>query len=87
MRSRCMDGRSISAGATQFLGWLTERLTMEGTTTLWLVWGKVSRHISQAVRAWCKAHIQLVKQNCGCRVVVCPLPIKSPWLKRIEPQP
>ena len=27
-----------------------------------------------------------VKQEGGCRVVVCPLPRKSPWLHRIEPK-
>ena len=38
------------------------------------------------MRAWLKAHNYRVKRDGGCRVVVCPLPIKSPWLHRIEPK-
>jgi hypothetical protein len=59
---------------------------MEGKTALLLVWDNASWHVSQAVRAWLKAHTRRVKQAGGCRVVVCPLPIKSPWLNRIEPR-
>ena len=53
---------------------------------LLLVWDNASWHVSQAVRAWIKAHNRHVKQAGGCRVVVCPLPVKSPWLNRIEPK-
>jgi hypothetical protein len=55
-------------------------------TALRLVWDNASWHVSQAVRAWLKAHNRHVKQAGGGRVVVCPLPVKSPWLKRIEPK-
>jgi len=54
-------------------------------TALLLVWDNASWHVSQAVRAWLKAHNRRVKQAGGCRIVVCPLPSKSPWLNRIEP--
>jgi hypothetical protein len=50
------------------------------------VWDNASWHVSQAVRAWLTAHKRHVKQAGGCRVVVCPLPVKSPWLNRIEPK-
>jgi len=86
MLLRFVDGRPVSAVTTQFLGWLTERLAAEGKTALVLVWDNASWHISQAVRAWLKTHNRRVKQAGGCRVVVCPLPSKSPWLNRIEPK-
>jgi hypothetical protein len=86
MLLRFVDGRPVSAVTTQFLGWLTERLAAEGKTALLLVWDNASWHISQAVRAWRKAHNRRVKRDGGCRLVVCPLPRKSPWLNRIEPK-
>jgi hypothetical protein len=58
----------------------------EGKTALVLVWDNASWHISHAVRAWLKAHNGRLKQEGGCRLVVCPLPRKSPWLNRIEPK-
>jgi transposase len=85
MRLRFVAGRPVSAVTTQLLAWLTERMAAEGKTALLLVWDNASWHVSQAVRAWLKMHNRRVKQAGGCRVVVCPLPIKSPWLNRIEP--
>ena len=86
MLLRFGDGRSVSAVTTQLLGWLTNRLAAEGNAALLMVWDNASWHVSQAVRAWLKAHNRGVKQQGGCRVVVCPLPSKSPWLNRIEPK-
>ena len=86
MLLRFVNGRPVSAVTTQFLGWLTARLAAEGKTALLMVWDNASWHVSQAVRAWLKAHNHRVKRDGGCRVVVCPLPIKSPWLNRIEPK-
>ena len=86
MLLRFVDGRPVSAVTAQFLAWLTDRLATEGKTALLLVWDNASWHISQAVRAWLKAHNRRVKRDGGCRVVVCRLPTKSPWLNRIEPK-
>jgi hypothetical protein len=86
MRLRFVNGRPVSAVTTQCLGGLTERLAAEGKTALLLGWDNASWHVSQAVRAWLKAHNHRGKRDGGCRVVVCPLPIKSPWLNRIEPK-
>ena len=55
-------------------------------TALPMVWDNASWHVSHAVRAWLKAHNRRTKREGGCRVVVYPLPIKSPWLNRTEPQ-
>src|SRR5262249_25086494 len=64
----------------------TDRLAAEGKTALLMVWDNASWHGSQAVRGWLKAYNRRVKRDGGCRIVVCPLPIKSPWLNRIEPK-
>ena len=71
---------------TPCLAWLTERLAAAGKTALWMVWDKAAWHVSRAVRAWLQAHNRRVKREGGGRVVVCPLPSKSPWLNRLEPQ-
>ena len=86
MRLRFVNGRPVSAVTTQFLAWLTDRLAAEGKTALLMGWDNASWHVSQAVRAWGKGHNRHVKQAGGCRLVVCPLPVKSPWLNRIEPK-
>jgi len=61
-------------------------LAAEGKTALLLGWDHTSWHGRHAVRAWLKAHNRRVKRAGGCRVVVCPLLSKSPWLNRIEPK-
>jgi len=83
---RFVAGRPVSAVPTQFLAWRTDRLAAEGKTALRLVWDNASWHGSHAVRAWLKAHKRRVKRDGGCRLVVCPLPSKSPWLNCIEPK-
>src|SRR6185295_13742956 len=85
MLLRFVDGRPVSAVTIQCLAWLTAWLAAEGKTALLLGGDNASWHVSQAVRAWLKVHNRHGKQRGGCRVVVCPLPVKSPWLNRIEP--
>ena len=85
MLLRFVHGRPVRAVTTPWLAWLAAWLAAEGKTALLLVWDNASWHVSQAVRAWLKAHNRRVKQAGGCRIVVCPLPSKSPWLNRIEP--
>ena len=43
-------------------------------------------HVSQAVQAWIGAHNRTVKRTGGVRILVCRLPVKSPWLNPIEPR-
>ena len=50
------------------------------------IWDNASWHRSHAVRHWIRQHNRRVKQGAaGVRIVVCPLPSKSPWLNPIEP--
>ena len=51
-----------------------------------LVWDNAAWHISRAVRAWIGRHNRTVKRTGGVRILVCRLPVKSPWLNPIEPR-
>jgi transposase len=83
---RFVSGRPVSAATTDFLAWCCERLAAEGKQALLLVWDHAGWHGSQAVRSWLRDHNQAVKRaEARVRIVVCFLPVKSPWLNPIEP--
>ena len=80
-----MDGRPLSGVTTPFLAWCCERLAAAGKRALLLVWDNASWHISREVERWIAGHNRAVKAGgAGVRIVVCPLPTKSPWLNPIE---
>jgi transposase len=84
---RFVDGRPVSAVTTAFLAGCCERLAAAGKTALLLVWDNASWHLSREVRAWLAAHNRAVKRGeAAVRIVVCPLPSKSPWLNPLEPR-
>ncbi len=84
---RFVDGRPISAVTTQYLAWCCERLAAAEKTALLLVWDNASWHGSKEVRGWIAAHNRQVRAGTAAvRIVVCPLPSKSPWLNPIEPK-
>jgi len=87
MLLRFVDGRPVSGVTTQFLDWCCDRLAAQGKTALLLVWDNASWHGSKAVRGWIRAHNRAVRRGeAAVRLVVCPLPSKSPWLNPIEPK-
>ena len=72
---------------TTFLDWCCHEAAARGKAALLLVWDNASWHVSKEVRAWIRAHNRQVKAGGqGARLVVCHLPIKSPWLNPIEPK-
>ncbi len=84
---RFVVGRPVSAVTIAFLAWSSAQLAAQGFTALCLIWDNASWHRSHAVRHWIRQHNQQVKQGAvGVRLVVCPLPSKSPWLNPIEPK-
>jgi DDE superfamily endonuclease len=84
---RFVDGQPVSALTTTFLGWCCQKLERIGAPVLLLVWDNASWHISREVRAWLRDHNRRVKlDGQGVRILVCQLPIKSPWLNPIEPK-
>lgn len=83
---RFVDGRPVSAVTIAFLEWGCTQLEQQGVPVWALVWDNASWHVSRAVRSWIRAHNHTVKQQGhGVRLLVCYLPIKSPWLNPIEP--
>ena len=83
---RFVAGRPVSGVTTAFLAWCCAKLADAGQTALLLVWDNASWHLSREVRGWIAAHNLAVRQGTAAvRLVVCPLPSKSPWLNPIEP--
>jgi transposase len=83
---RFVEERPCSTVTTQYLAWCCEKLEKMGKQALLMVWDNASWHSSQAVRQWMREHNREVRKNGkGVRIVPCYLPIKSPWLNRIEP--
>jgi transposase len=84
---RFVAGRPVRAVTIDFLAWCSAQLAAQGFTALLLIWDNASWHRSHSVRHWLRQHNQQVKQGAeGVRIVVCPLPSKSPWLNPIEPK-
>ena len=86
MMVRFVDGRPVSQVTEDYLSWVCERLAKGGKRALLLVWDNASWHISKRVRSWIKEHNRRAKADGGVRIVSCPLPVKAPWLNRIEPK-
>jgi hypothetical protein len=87
MLLRFVDGRPVSAVTCIFLAWAAEHLATDGVRVLALIWDNASWHVSQEVRTWITAHNRRTKAaGRGCRLLVCRLPSRSPWLNPIEPK-
>lgn len=82
---RFVEGRPVSSITIAFLQWLSEQLQAEGKKALLLVWDNASWHVSQMVRDWLRQHNRMAKREGKVRILLCQLPVKSPWLNRIEP--
>jgi hypothetical protein len=87
MLLRFVTGRPVSGVTCAFLTWAVEQLAAAGVHVLTLIWDNAPWHISREVRAWIRDHNRRVKAaGDGCRLLVCRLPSKSPWLNPIEPK-
>ena len=87
MMLRFCEGRPVSATTEEFLGWVCEQLAGEGKKVFVLVWDNAAWHVSKRVRAWVERHNRRVRRTkTGCRIRVCGLPVKAPWLNAIEPK-
>jgi len=87
MMLRFCEGRPVSATTEDFLGWVCRDLAAEGKKVLALVWDNAAWHVSRRVRRWIEAHNRRIRRvKAGCRIRVCGLPVKAPWLNPIEPK-
>ena len=84
---RFVNGRPISPVTCAFLAWAAEQLAAEDVRVLALIWDNASWHISREVQDWVRRHNREVKRTGhGCRLLICRLPSRSPWLNPIEPK-
>jgi len=87
MLLRFVEQHPVSEITCAFLQWVCQQLEPDGKYVLVLIWDNATWHRSQQVRQLIKAHNCQVKQSRkGIRLLVCPLPVKSPWLNAIEPK-
>lgn len=86
MLLRFVEERPISEITCEFLQWVCQILENGRTKVLALVWDNASWHISHKVRQWIREHNKQAKCGGGIRILVCRLPVKSPWLNPIEPK-
>jgi hypothetical protein len=82
---RLVRGRPVSAVPCTVLAWLATYVTAQGKRARVRIWDHASWPVSQAVQAWITTHNRHAKQAGGCRLMVCRLPRKRPWLNPIEP--
>jgi hypothetical protein len=81
---RFVEGRPVGDVTAQFLGWACETFRAEGKSRLIVVWDEASWHAGSPVATWVDEHNRRVRQGGGVQIVLCPLPVKSPWLNNIE---
>ena len=87
MLLRFVDGRPVSQVTEDFLGWACGVFAAEGKRVFVLVWDNAAWHVSRRVRQWIARHNRRVSRSrAGCRIRVCGLPVKAPWLNPIEPK-
>ena len=81
---RFVEGRAVGDTTAQFLDWVCDQLEAESKTRLIVVWDDASWHSGKPVADWISEHNRIVKRDGGVQIVLCPLPVKSPWLNNIE---
>jgi transposase len=82
---RFVDGRPLGEVTIQFLEWLCGCVAQEGKRVLVVIWDDASWHTCAEVAHWVEEQNQRAGRGEGVRVVICELPVASPWLNNIEP--
>jgi transposase len=82
---RFVEGRPLGEVTVQFLEWLCWSVAQEGKQALVVIWDDASWHTADVVARWVKEQNRRAERAEGVRVVVCELPVASPWLNNIEP--
>lgn len=87
MLLRFVDGRPVSSITIQFLEWCCQEIEKLDKSVLAMIWDNARWHTSKTVCTWLREHNRIVKRTGkGVRILVCFLPVKSPWLNPIEPK-
>jgi hypothetical protein len=82
---RFVEGRPLANITTQFLGWLCQTFEDEGKKVFIAIWDDASWHTAEEVALWGQEHNARAKRQGSIKVVICELPVASPWLNNIEP--
>jgi hypothetical protein len=82
---RFVEGRPLDEVTVQFLEWLCWSVAQEGKRVLVVIWDDASWHTADVVAQWVREQNQRARRGARVRVVVCELPVASPWLNNIEP--
>jgi transposase len=82
---RFVEDRPLGNVTIQFLDWVCWSISQEGKRVLVVVWDDASWHTADAVTHWVVEHNQRIKPGQGVEIVLCELPVASPWLNNIEP--
>jgi transposase len=85
VKLRFVDGRPLADITIQFLDWLCWEIDRERKKVLIVVWDDASWHTAGVVPIWVRDHNQEAKRKHKARLVICELPVASPWLNNIEP--
>jgi transposase len=87
MLVRFVEQRPVSEITCQFLEWGCQQVSGMGRRAMPIIWDNATWHLSKQVRQWIRTHNRTVKQTgMGVRLIICRLPVKSPWLNAIEPK-
>jgi len=91
MLVRFVDGRPVSQVTQDYGEWVSAQLAAQGVEVLLWIWDNATWQGSKAVRAGLRAHNRAARAvqahgQPAVRIMVCWLPVKSPWLNNIEPQ-
>jgi len=82
---RFVEDRPVGDLTIKFLSWACEAVAKEGKRVLIVVWDEASWHRADAVSGWVRGHSEHARQAGGVKLVICELPVASPWLNNIEP--
>ena len=82
---RWAEGQPNSEETVRFLEALLAHCTTTGLRFVVLFWDKAPWHTSKRTRDWIRAYNRQAKRENHTRVIVCPLPTRSPWLMPLEP--
>lgn len=87
MLLRFAEQRPVSEVTCQFREWVCQQVSEMGKRVMPLIWDNATWHLSKQVQLWIRNHNHQLKQTgIGIRLIVCKLPVKSPWLNAIEPK-
>jgi hypothetical protein len=82
---RFVENRPLADVTIQFVDWICWSIAKEGKKRLIVVWDDASWHTADSVSSWVREHNKCAKREGGVKVVICELPVASPWLNNIEP--